>query len=367
MSWIAMTDLTKPLFNIRGIGVAPDTPGARPAMQADEILPRGSMMLELRCNMTPGNSKKILIFRRRRDWVRELHLVLDGDGELRIMVRQGDARSHAALKIPAPERDSRLRITYAWDAPMRRGLLTVEMLDDGRLFQTIVNAPVPLPAEDVRVLVRNGKRTAIAPGVSFLAFADEVEPVGFGTGVLAGTPIDTPDGPIAVERLQLGDMVTTAASGPQPVRWIGRRTVPALGSFRPVRLRKPYFGLQSDVVVTPDHRVRLDLAEAEYMLGTDEVLLSAAHLANGKHAWTEARTRLVTYYQVLLDVHDCLCHNGLWAETLFVGTIARRPDVARTTILGDMPVTAIPEHRSFSHHRLKECEARSLAAALGNA
>ncbi len=191
--------------------------------------------------------------------------------------------------------------------------------------------------------------------------------MGFGVGIVAGTPVDTPGGPVPVERLRLGDMVTTATSGPRPVRWVGRRTVPALGSFQPVRLRKPFFGLAEDVSIAPDHRVRIDFAEAEYILGANEVLLPAAHLLNGKHARREGRTRLATYYQVLLDVHDCLLHAGVWAESLYVGTIARRPAVARSTVLADMPASAIPEHRAFSHHRLNDVEARSLAAALRQA
>lgn len=367
MSWIALTDLTTPLFNIRGIGVAPDSPGARPPVQPNEILPHGTLMLELRYNVEPGVIQTVLAYRCKRDWLRELYITLDGRGNLKVTVGQGGARSRAAIALPMPSRDSRMRISLSWNAPARTGLLTVEMLDEGQIYQAPVETPVPLPVDDVRRITRNGGRTRIAPSVVFLAFSDEVEPVGFGAGVLAGTPVDTPDGPVAVERLRLGDVVTTATSGPRPVRWVGRRTVPSFGSFQPVRLRKPFFGLDTDVSVAPDHRIRIDLADAEYILGTDEVLLPAAHLLNGKHARRAGRSRLATYYHVLLDVHDCLLHGGIWAESLYIGTIARRPTVARTTVLGEMPASAIPEHRAFSHHRLNDVEARSLAAALRHA
>ncbi|GKY86254.1 Hint domain-containing protein [Sinisalibacter aestuarii] len=367
MSWIAVTDLTRPLFNIRGIGVAPDAPGARPPVQPDEILPRGTMMLELRYNVEPGVTQTLLDYHRSRGWARSLRVTLDGAGVLRVSSRQGLSGSEASIRLPMPARDSRLRVSYAWDAPLRQGLLTVEMLDEGQMYQAGVAAPVPLPVEDLRLILRNTGPAQIAANVIFLAFADSIEPVGFGIGILAGTLVDTASGPVPVERLRLGDPVTTATSGRQPVRWIGKRTVPAFGSFQPVRLRKPFFGLNADVTLAPDHRVRIDFAEAEYILGTDEVLLPAAHLLNGQHARHERSNRLVTYYQVLLDVHDCLLHAGIWAESLYVGTIARRPDVARSTVLGDMPGTAIPQHRAFSHHRLNDVEARSLASALRHA
>lgn len=367
MSWIALTDLHTPLFNIRGIGVPADAPGARPPMQPDEVLPCGTIMMELRFTVDPEHEQTLIAYRRRRDWLREVGVVLGGSGRIEMSFRQGRARSHAAIDFPPPPRDSRMRISYSWDAPRLSGLLTVELLDEGRIFQSHVEAPLPLPPEDMRVMIRNGRRTEIAPVLSYLAFSDTVEPVGFGSGVLEGTPVETPDGPRPVDRLKLGDPVLTATAGAQPVRWIGRRTVPALGGFRPVRLRAPFFGLQRDVVLAPDHRVRLDLAEAEYMFGAEEILMPAAHLVNGKHARREGERRLVTYYQVLLDVHDCLMHDGVWAESLFVGTIARRPDVARTTVIGDMPTSAIPEHRNFARHRLNDFEARSLAVTLQRA
>lgn len=367
MSWIATTDLHSPLFNIRGIGVSADAPGARPPMQPDEILPQGSMMLELRFNIESNSEQTLIAYRRRRDWLRQVTLTLNSSGVLSLHIRQGRNRSQADLHFPAPTRDSRMRITYSWNAPVRAGLLTVELLDEGRMFQTGVFAPVPLPPEDVRVMIRNGRHTELAPVLTYLAFSDAVEPVGFGSGLVTGTRLETPDGPRRIESLRLGDMVTTATSGAQPIRWIGKRDVPTLGAFRPVKLRAPYFGLTDDIALAPEHRVRLDLAEVEYLFGANEILMPALHLVDGKRARRLGRPRIVTYYQILLDVHDCLLHEGVWSESLYVGTIARQPDVARTTILAEMPPTAIPEHRSFASHRLNEYEARSLAASLQQA
>lgn len=367
MSWIALTDRSNPAFNIRGIGVPRNAPRSRGPMEQYEILPRGTMLIEFRANATSGAAQSILKFQRDFEWLREMDVTLDAEGRVTVWVGQGQAHAQAVLDMPPPARDTRIRLTYAWHAPQRAGRLTVELIDEGRIYQTDSYDPIPVPAADVKAIMRNGPATMISKDVEFLAFSDEIEPIGFGNGIVGGTPVETTNGPVPVEKLRLGDMVVTAASGPQPVRWIGKRRVPAFGGFRPVRVRAPFFGLSRDIVLAPAHRVRLGVAEAEYMLGEDEVLLPAGRLVDGRHALAESRHRLVTYHQVLLDVHDCLLHDGLWAESMFVGTIARHPEMVQSTVLAEMPISAIPIHRAFSRTRLADFETRNLVAALATA
>lgn len=364
MSWIAMTDLASPVFNMRGIGESEQNVDAPAAFRPDEILPRGTFLVEFSTPGGVGTVQPVLSYRRHNNWLRELYMNIDAGGALRMRVRQGELQVSAAIDLPVPERESRLRVSYTWDAPGRVGRLTVEMLDNGKLFQKVVANPVPLPAEDARVIIRNGRRSQIAPAVRFLAFSNEVEPVGFGLGVLAGTRVATPEGEVPIERLRLGDAVMTRRSGPRPVRWIGKRTVPAHGSFQPVRMRKPYFGLSRDVLVAPEQLVRNPIPDAEYLLGKEDFQIAAKHLVDGKRARRETGNRLATYYQIVLDEHDCVFHSGIWAESLFVGLIARRADLVRSTALADMPISAIPMHRTPRPNRLSECEARSLASVL---
>lgn len=364
MSWIALTDLASPAFNIRGIGVPRNTPRMRGPMERHEILPRGSMVIEFRANARPGAPQALLDFRRDFEWLREMRVGVEAGGRVTVEIGQGQAQSRAVLDMPPPPREARIRLTYAWHAPQRVSRLTVEMIDEGRIYQANGYDPLPLPAADTKAIVRNGRATTISKSVEFLAFSDEIEPIGFGNGIAGGTPVETTNGPVPVEKLRLGDMVLTATAGPQPVRWIGKRRVPALGGFRPVRVRAPFFGLSRDILLAPAHRVRLGVAEAEYMLGEDEVLMPAGRLVDGRHALGEIRHRLITYHQILLDVHDCILHDGLWAESLFVGSIARREDMVLSTVLAEMPVSAIPIHRAFSRTRLADYETRNLVAAL---
>ncbi len=364
MSWIAITDLRHPAFNIRGIGVPADAPDARPPMTHDELLATGTMLIETVFQPDPDTGQDIVLYRRNRGWRREVEVRLSAGGVLTVAMRQGAARSVATLHFPAPPRDTRMRISYSWHGPMRTGRLTVKLPDLSQIYQVEVRDPLPLPAIDVRVLIRNGNATVIGPETRFVAFSDAIEPVWLRSGIAAGTPVETAEGPVPVERLRLGDIVQTASSGLQPVRWISSRTVPALGGFRPIRLRAPFFGLEQDILVAPDHRIRLGDDESAYMLGEDEVLLEARHLVNGRAARREGKEPLVTYYQVLLDMHDCLMHGGLWAESLFIPRQARDPEIVKISTLADMSPRAIPVHRGLARRTLADYEARTLAAAI---
>ncbi|MFN6979673.1 MAG: choice-of-anchor L domain-containing protein, partial [Gemmobacter sp.] len=71
----------------------------------------------------------------------------------------------------------------------------------------------------------------------------------------AGTRILTAGGPVAVETLRPGDLVVTQDDGPQPLRWIGRRRVAAVGALAPVRIAAGTFGPHGRLVVSPQHRI----------------------------------------------------------------------------------------------------------------
>lgn len=134
MSWIATTDLRHPAFNIRGIGVPKDDPDARPPMTRHELLARGTMLIETRFQAEPDRLQHIVTYRRNRGWRRELGVRLSHNGTLTVAIRQGGARSSATLRFPTPPRDTRIRISYAWDGPGRGGRLTVKLPDLSKIY-----------------------------------------------------------------------------------------------------------------------------------------------------------------------------------------------------------------------------------------
>ncbi|MDJ0821127.1 MAG: Hint domain-containing protein [Paracoccaceae bacterium] len=141
---------------------------------------------------------------------------------------------------------------------------------------------------------------------------------------VAGTQIATPDGLRPVQSLQPGDLVTTRDHGAQPLRWIGRRVVAALGVMAPIRITAGALGDHATVMVSPEHRVLVQDIQAHLLFDAPEVLAAAKHLVNDGTI-RRAEGGEVEYVHLLFDRHEILCANGLWSESFLPG--------ARTTHL----------------------------------
>lgn len=129
-----------------------------------------------------------------------------------------------------------------------------------------------------------------------------------------GTMIDTPDGPKAIEDLELGDMVLTLDNGPQPVRWVGSRRVDGTDHFAPIRFEAGAMGNDTALEVSPQHRMLIEGAQAELLFGEPEVLTAAVHLINDSTVRRSPRAH-VTYVHVLFDDHEIICANGAYSES----------------------------------------------------
>ncbi|MCT8158780.1 Hint domain-containing protein [Pseudoruegeria sp. SHC-113] len=135
---------------------------------------------------------------------------------------------------------------------------------------------------------------------------------------VAGTRIRTPDGERAVEALQPGDLVMTHDNGPQPVRWAGRRKVPARGAHAPVVIRAGAFGNHGELKVSPQHRVLLRDTLAELLFGESEVLVAAKDLVNDR-AIRNVEGGEVEYVHILFDEHQVVYSEGLATESFLPG------------------------------------------------
>ncbi|GGX63667.1 hypothetical protein GCM10007385_36040 [Tateyamaria omphalii] len=138
----------------------------------------------------------------------------------------------------------------------------------------------------------------------------------------SGTRIRVPGGTCPIEDLKPGDLVTTMGHGPQPVRWIGKRTVPAIGNRAPVTIFAGTLGTRRDLTVSPNHRILLQTPETALMTGEDRILVAAKHLVNGDTI-QNTPTGFVTYVHVMFDAHQIIWANGCPTESFYVGTQAR--------------------------------------------
>lgn len=135
---------------------------------------------------------------------------------------------------------------------------------------------------------------------------------------VAGTLILTPEGERRIETLSEGDLVMTHDGGPQPIRWIGARTVRAKGALAPIRIEAGALGDHRHLLVSPQHRVLIRDTLSELLFGEAEVLVSAKHLVND-HTIRAMEGGFVTYVHMLFDRHEVVFSEGLATESFLPG------------------------------------------------
>jgi Ca2+-binding RTX toxin-like protein len=133
-----------------------------------------------------------------------------------------------------------------------------------------------------------------------------------------GTRIATPRGAQPVEDIAIGDLVLTRDHGLQPVRWIGRRTVPALGSMAPIRFETGVLNNERPLLVSPQHRMLISCPDTVLLFGESEVLAAAKHLVNGGSV-AQMNGGNVTYVHIMFDRHEVIYAEGAASESFFPG------------------------------------------------
>lgn len=136
-----------------------------------------------------------------------------------------------------------------------------------------------------------------------------------------GTLILTPLGERRIEHLSQGDLVVTLDHGPQPVRWIGSRSVPASGALAPVRFARGAIGNDRDLLVSPRHRMLLRGVPAPGVSGRDDLLVPALALVDDFRV-TVAYGGIARYYHMLFDRHQVIVANGAPSESFHPGGAA---------------------------------------------
>ncbi len=136
-----------------------------------------------------------------------------------------------------------------------------------------------------------------------------------------GARIAVPGGTRAVEDLRSGDPVRTRDHGDRPLVWTGGRTVSGRGNMAPVRFDAGAVGNDAALILSPQHRLLVESAEAELMFGSSEVLVPAGAFA-GLPNVRRAPCDRVRYLHLLFDAHELISAEGVVCESLFLGDIA---------------------------------------------
>lgn len=127
-----------------------------------------------------------------------------------------------------------------------------------------------------------------------------------------GTRIMTQQGEIAVEDLNIGDLLVTASGEARPLRWIGRRTYTAAmaagdAEILPVMIRAGALAEHvpcRDLFVSPLHAMFID-----------GKLVPAISLVNGLSIVQAASIDSVDYFHLELETHDVILADGAPSES----------------------------------------------------
>jgi len=239
--------------------------------------------------------------------------------------------------------------------------LTVERPEEHQVTSTPVRDVRPMPLHALRNLLMGRGDQTRAGDVVFVALSDDVEPVGPVPSLDPDAMIETPFGYKPAGTLQRGDTVVSRGGTVVPVLHRIDRCVPARGSFAPIRLRAPYFGLLQDVRVAPEQRLVIDGSEVEYLFDQEAVLVPARHLDNGFAARKEATGATVRYTQLILPAHEPMMVSGTAMESLYIGRLRRNPALLRMTLLDGLDRSTLPEHGRAAFKELKWYDAIHLA------
>lgn len=160
----------------------------------------------------------------------------------------------------------------------------------------------------------------------------------------SGTRILTNRGPRAIDDLREGDLVTTRDNGVQPLRWIGRRTVPATGAAAPVRIARGALDNDADLLVSPNHRMLIEAAAADLWFAEREILVPAKFLTDWPGI-SHAPGGSVTYVHILFDRHEVVFANGAPSESFLPGpealkTLCRHTQQEILALFPQLRVTA---------------------------
>jgi hypothetical protein len=180
---------------------------------------------------------------------------------------------------------------------------------------------------------------------------------------LAGTRIDTPSGPVAVENLRVGDLILTADGASVGVLWVGRQTIstrfaPA-ARLMPVCIDAGALGHR-----LPRRHLRVT---ADHALLIDGVLVTAGALVNGstiRHLALSDFGGSYTVYHIETEAHEIILAEGMRAETYidYVGRQAFENHAEYLALYGaDRPIAEMPQPRITTARHLPP----ALRARLG--
>lgn len=167
-----------------------------------------------------------------------------------------------------------LRISYLIWTSLGRGLLRAENATTGATCEARFSEAQALPLF--------GGWTDLPEHPSVQVARVPLTPRG-SVGFVIGTPLPTPNGPVAVQDLRPGDLIQSA-DGPVAIRTVAPQMMTEVQRQEAITLHAPYFGLTEDITVLPDQRIRVSTRDVFHVTGHTQVLSAARDLVVARAA-----------------------------------------------------------------------------------
>lgn len=154
-----------------------------------------------------------------------------------------------------------------------------------------------------------------------------------------GTRITLADGSQrVVEQLAPGDWVLTRDNGPQPLRWIGRRWVRAVGPYAPVVIGRDLLGNPADLIISQQQRLFVYQRGSRRLADRAEVLVKAKHLVDGDDV-TIRNGGLEEFFHLVFDRHEIIYAECVPTESLFLDehALSQLPDDMASELTDTLP------------------------------
>ena len=352
MSWVGLRDINGGVFRPAGLGRqnAADC-------HLDGLMPSGTLMMEFASNPR-GGVQTLLNYGSSHPWAAGLRVTLGEDGLVTLLHWQGDQRRKYTLRTDLVAVTPSVTLTYTWDAPLRRGVLSVKVSEGSLYFAELV-APLPMSLRDGQRMMSDLHHCAMHSGVCFAALSDEVMPIGVLPTLDGNTLIKTPHGLVPICKLRAGQRVVTAAGDVAQIRWCGSTLLPARGRFAPLVMRAPYHGLQRDIIVAADQRLRMAGSEIEYLFGTENVAMRAGHLADDVSVTRIQSGPTHRYWQLLLDRAAPMSVAGMTIEGLDITGVQIDPSLRKHSAVAALPPELVPPAAPSQVPLLRSYETRT--------
>ncbi len=145
-----------------------------------------------------------------------------------------------------------------------------------------------------------------------------------------GTMIRTPEGNVDIDHLRPGHIVQTRDDGPQAIEWMGAAKITPAGlrahpHLRPIRIKAGALGgwdPDSDLLISPAHRLLLRGPAARALFDEPEVLVAARDLVNNADIHVDHGQNSHRYIHMMLPRHGVVWANGLEVETFHPADMA---------------------------------------------